>query len=1066
MPEVQYRLDAGRSIQSVEQTNRLLKAVSEIQLKFIRERAAHSWFEQTLQTFLDVTDSAYGFIGTVQHDDGDSPWLQTQAISNIAWDQASTELYESSLPEGLQFRNLKTLFGQTLRTGELLISNIPGEDSRRGGLPSGHPALTAFMAIPLKVDEQFIGMVGIANRPGGYNTDLADWLEPLCTTCATLMIASKSQEARQLAEAQAADRQQQLQTILDTVNARILYLDVEGRIVRHNLLSQNVTGLSAEDFIGKTVEEVGLRLDNARLRHQQSLKVIRSGKPKLGRLMSHTSGGKTFWSSVDKIPTFDENGKVDGLLVFVYDITELHSTTEALHQTESQLSLLLEKMPAVLWSVDQNQVFTLAVGKTLEQLGKLPGELVGSTLGEYFGTDDPSSPPIARHLSALKGESIQYEVAWDGRSFECRLEPVRNDKGEVTGCLGVALDVTDRAFSELERRQTEEQWRAVVENVPDFILVVAREGQIRFLNRFLEGHDRRDVLQSTVFDYQPVESHDKIRDALRRVFEDGESVSYETVGRGKPDEWRTYVCRVVPMNVSGTEPAALMIATDVTEERTALAAEARHFGILKAITEGTSELIFAKDLDSRPVFVNDAIAKMHDTTVEQMVGKPEDKFFSDQTLKQIIADDQRIIRTGQTETFEEALPVSSGTRLFLTTKSPWRDSSGEIVGVIGVSRDVTEWKKTQNALHESRERLRAIIENTPGCVKLVAQDGTLLEMNAAGLRMCEAASAGSLVGRPVVDLVAPEHRPAFLKFHERVCSGISGLMQFEIIGMQGTRRWMETHAVPLPLGPDGNIVHLAVTHDITAARVAEETIAAQQSQLLHVSRLSSMGQMVAVISHEITQPLAAIANFASACTMVTEQPTVNLQKLREYLEAITEQSARAGQILSRVRNFVKNSVDHRIDSDVIQLVKDSLTLVKADLRSRHIAVETTFPDQSVFASVDPIQIQQVIVNLISNACDAIESQSSDRQGISISLTGDNGCVTVEVLDSGPGLPIGAQDQLFDPFYTSKASGMGMGLAICSDIINSHSGTITADNAPNAGARFRFTLPLSKETANE
>jgi PAS domain S-box-containing protein len=788
MPDVKYRVDAGRSKQSVEQTNRLLQAVSEIQLKFIRERSAHSWFEQTLQAFLDVTGSEYGFIGTVHHDDDDLPWLQMRAINNIAWDQASRELYESSLPEELQLRNLKTLFGQTLRTGELFVSNSPDEDALRGGLPSGHPVLTALMAIPLKVDDHLIGVVGIANRPNGYEQDLASWLEPLCTTCATLMIASKSQETRQLAEAHAADRRQQLQTILDAVNARILYLDVEGRIVRHNLHSQNVTGLSAEDFIGKTVEEVGLRLDNARLRHQQSLNVIRSGKPKLGRLMSHTSEGKTYWSSVDKIPTFGENGNVDGLLVFVYDITDLHSTTESLQQTESQLSLLLEKMPALLWSVDQNHVFTLAVGKTLEQLGKQPGETVGSTLREYFGTDDPSFPPIARHLSALSGESVQYESAWHERSFECRLEPVRNDKGEVTGCLGVALDVTDRALSELERRKTEEQWRAVVENVPDFILVVGSEGQIRFLNHFLDGHDRRDVLQATVFDYQPVESHDKIRDALRRVFETGESVSYETIGRGKPDEWRTYVCRVVPMNVSETEPAALMIATDVTEERTAREAEARHFGILKAITEGTSELIFAKDLDSRPVFVNEAIAKMYGTTVEQIVGKPEDEFFSDQALKQIIADDQRIIRTGQTETFEEELPASSGTRLFLTTKSPWRDSSGEIVGVIGVSRDITEWKKTQNALHESRERLRAIIDNTPGCVKLVAPDGTLLEMNAAGLRMCEAESGESILGLSVFDLISDEHRSAFVRFHERVCNGIPGSIQFEIVAMQGTRR--------------------------------------------------------------------------------------------------------------------------------------------------------------------------------------------------------------------------------------------------------------------------------------
>jgi two-component system sensor kinase FixL len=520
------------------------------------------------------------------------------------------------------------------------------------------------------------------------------------------------------------------------------------------------------------------------------------------------------------------------------------------------------------------------------------------------------------------------------------------------------------------------------------------------------------------------------------------------------------------MPVSPDAPCALMIATDVTEERSAREAEALHFGILKAITEGTSELIFAKDLDSRPVFVNEAVARMHGKTAEQMIGKSEEGFHTNEALKQIIADDQRIMQTEQSETFEQLLQVATESRLFLTTKTPWRDSQGEIVGVIGVSRDITEWKEAQNELHESRERLRAIIENTPACVKLVAIDGTLLEMNAAGLRMCEADSSESVVGACVFDLIATEYRSLFVRFHERVCGGTAGSMQFAIDGLNGTRRWVETHAVPLRLVPDRSVVQLAITHDITAARVAEETIAAQQSQLIHVSRLSSMGQMVAVISHEITQPMAAIGNFAAACALLADQSTPDLQKLRAHLASITDQSARAGQILGRVRNFVKQSDEHRRESNLVQLVKDSLALVAADLRSRQITVETNLPDRVVFASVDPIQIQQVIVNLISNACDAIDSKQTNKRRILIRLTDNENQVIVEIIDSGPGLAVDSQGQLFDPFFTSKTDGMGMGLTICSDIAKAHFGTITGGNVPNGGARFRFTLPRLKEAPNE
>tara|TARA_R110002072_G_scaffold299632_1_gene475512 strand:- start:95301 stop:97736 length:2436 start_codon:yes stop_codon:yes gene_type:complete len=811
MPDVQYRVDSGRSKQSMEQTNLLLKAVSEIQLDFIRAGNARSWLEQTLQAFLDVTNSEYGFIGTVHHNVDGSPRLQPQVISNPPGKQSSQEPHKSSLSEELPVQNVGSLSGETLRTGELFISNVPVADCNLGGPSSDDSELTAFMSIPLRLDNQLVGVVGVASRPGGYDTDLAHWLEPLCITCATLIIATKNENAR--------------------LNA-------------------------------------------------------------------------------------------------------------------------------------------------------------------------------------------------------------------------------------------DEQWQAVVENVPDSILLVGRDGEIHFVNRVQGGYDRKLVLQSTIFDYQPVEHHEKIRHALQRVFDDGESVSYETVGRRKPDEWRTYVCRVVPVNLSNGVRSAIIIATDVTEERAARDAEARQFGILKAITEGTSELIFAKDRQSRPVFVNDAIARSHGMTVEQMLGKSEEAFFSETSLQKSIEDDQRIMQTGQTETFEEVLSLASGERNFLTTKSPWRDQNGEVIGIIGVAKDITEWKETQTAIHQQREHLQAIIEGTPGCVKLVDQDGKLLQMNAAGLAMCEAATTECVVGKQIVDLVAPDFRAAFTEFHKRVCSGTPDSMQFEIIGLQGTHRWVESHAVPLPIGPDGAIVHLSIALDITDARVAEETIAAQQSQLLHVSRLSSMGQMVAVISHEITQPLAAIANYSSACELLAEQPAPDIGKLQEYLAAITDQSARAGQILGRVRNFVKHSVEHRIQTDLIQLTKDSLNLVNADLRSRQISVTSTFPNQAVFASVDPVQIQQVLVNLISNAGDAIESLPTHRRKIAIGITADDESVTVEITDSGSGLPVDSQHQLFDPFYTSKPSGMGMGLSICSDILRSHSGTITAENAPNAGARFRFTLPRSENVTNE
>ncbi len=149
---------------------------------------------------------------------------------------------------------------------------------------------------------------------------------------------------------------------------------------------------------------------------------------------------------------------------------------------------------------------------------------------------------------------------------------------------------------------------------------------------------------------------------------------------------------------------------------------------------------------------------------------------------------------------------------------------GTIIGRLLIARDITERKRAEEALQKSEHHLRTIIDTTPECVKLIAHDGTLLSMNTAGLKMIETDKAEAVIGRNIYGLVAPEHREAFQKFNDRICNGEKGTLEFEIIGLCGTRRWMETHAVPLPDGENGRYKHLAITRDITARKQAEEDL--------------------------------------------------------------------------------------------------------------------------------------------------------------------------------------------------------------------------------------------------
>ena len=173
-------------------TERLLEAITRAQRTYEVGTDPGELFERMLTDLLALTDSEYGFIGEVLAGDDGLPYLKTHAITNIAWDEETRRFYEDNAPTGLVFTNLATLFGEVMVTGQAVLSNAPGDDPRRGGLPDGHPSLAAFLGAPFFHGGRFVGMVGIANRPGGYDEEILGWLQPLLTTCGGIIAVDRA----------------------------------------------------------------------------------------------------------------------------------------------------------------------------------------------------------------------------------------------------------------------------------------------------------------------------------------------------------------------------------------------------------------------------------------------------------------------------------------------------------------------------------------------------------------------------------------------------------------------------------------------------------------------------------------------------------------------------------------------------------------------------------------------------------------------------------------------------------------------------------------------------------
>jgi len=352
--------------------------------------------------------------------------------------------------------------------------------------------------------------------------------------------------------------------------------------------------------------------------------------------------------------------------------------------------------------------------------------------------------------------------------------------------------------------------------------------------------------------------------------------------------------------------------------------------------------------------------------------------------------------------------------------------------------------------------LNSIIDSTPSCLKIVTADGKLLHMNHQGLNLIEAEDLESVTGACVYDLVEKNHREKFVKFNESVCSGRTGYLNFEIIGLKGSRRWMETYAAPYKL-TNGDTAHIAITNDISNKVETEQKILEQNQLLANSSRLASLGQFVGGIAHEINNPLAVILGKLSLLEIELSRENFDKEHFQQEIHKVVETTERISEIINNLKTFSRDPKnDERENVKVDDIVSDTLSLCTEKLRLKNIGIETNIdPDTEI--SCQKVQISQVLMNLINNSVDAVKF--SDDSWIRIDAKDKQGQVLIEFTDSGNGIPRNIADKMLDPFFTTKevGKGTGLGLSISSGILNSLGGKLLY-NPHNENTQFILEFP--------
>jgi two-component system sensor kinase FixL len=355
--------------------------------------------------------------------------------------------------------------------------------------------------------------------------------------------------------------------------------------------------------------------------------------------------------------------------------------------------------------------------------------------------------------------------------------------------------------------------------------------------------------------------------------------------------------------------------------------------------------------------------------------------------------------------------------------------------------------------------LQSILDTVPDAMVVIDERGIMHSFSSAAARLF-GYSAAEVIGKNVKMLMPSPYREGhdgylarYLRTGERRIIGVGRVVV-------GERKDGSTFPMELAVGEmkSGNQrFFTGFVRDLSERQQTEARLQELQSELVHISRLTAMGEMASTLAHELNQPLSAIANYMKGSRRILEGSSdKNASMLRDAMDKAAEQAVRAGQIIRRLRDFVARGESERRVEDVKKLIEEASALALVGAKDQGVRVRFQFDPAVDLVLADKVQIQQVLLNLMRNAIEAMEA--SDKRELVIAATAtEDDSVTISVADTGAGIAPEMTSQLFQPFVTTKRHGMGVGLSISRTIIEGHGGQIWADANPGGGTVFRFTL---------
>jgi len=771
-------------------------------------------------------------------------------------------------------------------------------------------------------------------------------------------------------------------------------------------------------------------------------------------------------------------GDPTAMLGTVLDITDRKAAEEAVETSERRFRQIFD-----------NAAFGIGMGDTQDRVievnaafarftGYAPAELRGRHFADLCHPDDlPAYRALVEQTRAGATGTIERRyLRKDGTTAWGRLTlaPLRDGHEPHEYAIGLVEDISARRAMEAALNEREELLSQVTENIDEvFWLKDASGNRLLYVSPAFEtifGRTMASLYADAHSWHAAVHPDDRAR--LLAVLTHGREAGtpyaahYRIVrpdGTERVIHGRGYPVR----DAEGKVFRWAGVAADVTELHRLQSALTASEQRLRHVTEVMGEVFWMEDERcERTFYISPSYERVWGRSCESLYENPMS--WSDA----VHLDDRERVRAAFLRARAEGRPYvvtyrivrPDGTERVIRSRAhPMGDAEpGAPPQWVGVSSDITEFHRVESALLEKEERLREVTEN-------IGEVFWIADVEAG--RVTYVSPAYETVWGRRCEEVYRDPQAWFAAIHPDDRAGLAAAIEaatragepfeahYRIVRPDGAERHIRDRGHPVR-DADGKVRrHVGVAADVTEQRAAEEDRRRYQEELAHVTRLATMGQMASELAHEINQPLSAIANYAQgSIRRLAAGGGPADDGLLKSLEQIAGQAARAGAIVRHLRELVVKGRGRRTVEDMNALVTAAAGLLEPEARRHGVRLRLDLGQGLDPVAVDRIQVDQVVINLTTNAIEALAERPGTREVVLSTRGGGGRPVMVAVADNGPGLPEEDREGLFGPFYTTKPHGLGMGLAIGRSIIEAHGGELVAEPGPNGGAVFRFTVP--------